>query len=106
MTGAKPVSGIRRAASRTADLTRAPEAAPNPPSGGISQPPPRPPKPVRVRFTLDLVVSDHQALQDFAHGADVRAASVMRALLARLTSDPVLADEIRQQIWRAEGRQQ
>ncbi len=53
-------------------------------------------KPVRITVDLDPVL--HKQLKIFAIEADSDASSVIRALLTRLSTDPVLADHILQDI--------
>lgn len=53
-----------------------------------------------IRFTLDLAPELHGFLKDFAQGADVIAADVMRELLRQLRADPELGRRVETEIWR------
>ena len=52
----------------------------------------------RVRYTLDLSPEQHRALKRFAFDAEADASAIVRALLAELGSDPVLARRVLDQI--------
>jgi hypothetical protein len=96
------VTGMRRAmTSERPDPVVQTEGVPVSPVLSV---PSRGEKPVRI--TLDLSVAVHRMLKQFAaeSGAGVSAASVLRALLAELGSDPDLAGRVRGRIWEASGR--
>ncbi|WP_339097962.1 hypothetical protein ACINK0_15770 [Deinococcus sp. VB343] len=74
----KPVS------TASAELPAMPEA----------EPPAKPPRVRRVRFTLDLDPEQHKALKRFALEADADASEVMRTLLAQLQTDTALRNAV------------
>jgi len=63
----------------------------------------QPPKEKRVRYTLDLLYSQHRFLKKFAFDAEVDASEVLRDLLTALEEDSTLASAVK---WRVIARKQ
>ena len=105
MTTKKPsaVQGLRRGVGAAApEIGRA--SADLPPEIQQSMPDlpprrPRPAKPEKIRFTLDLDQARHSFLKQFALHRDANASEVVRALLDELQEDPDLAIRVRARIW-------
>lgn len=57
-------------------------------------------KPRTKRITVDLPISEHRFLRDYAYDHDADGMRVVRALLAELADDPELATRIRTRLTR------
>jgi hypothetical protein len=51
-------------------------------------------KPRTKRITVDLPISEHRFLRDYAYDHDADGMKVVRALLAELSNDPELGSRI------------
>ena len=50
------------------------------------------------RFTMNLPKAQHRFVRQFALAADTDVATIVRLLLARIESDPVFAEEVREML--------
>jgi hypothetical protein len=57
-------------------------------------------KPRTKRITVDLPISEHRFLRDYAYDHDADGMRVVRALLAELADDPELATRVRTRLTR------
>lgn len=55
-------------------------------------------KPRTKRITVDLPISEHRFLRDYAYDHDTDGMRVVRALLAELAEDPKLAGRIQERL--------
>lgn len=55
-------------------------------------------KPRTKRITVDLPISEHRFLRDYAYDHDADGMKVVRALLAELADNPELDDHVRERL--------
>lgn len=80
------------------NVMRKAKAKPSPITRTAGEGTPKAPRVKPVRITVDLDPALHKQLKLFAVEADTDASSIIRALIAQITTDPTLAASVTSQL--------